>query len=107
VAILNLTVVSSALAAGFAEGRVRGFIHGLGGTRVEVYMETPITGTPSCSQDPRRFALDVSVPQGKAAYIGLLAAMHARTAVHAHGTGDCSLGVVEGLDWFVADPPLD
>ena len=103
-----LLVASSqrSLAEGFAEGLVMGFIHGLDHTRVEFYMAAPISGTPSCSQDSRRFALDVGTLQGRAAYSALLAAMHARTAIHAHGTGNCDLGLVETLAWFVADPPL-
>ena len=106
--VFLMSILSSqpVFAAGFAEGRVMGFIHGLDHTRVEFYMAAPISGTPSCSQDPQRFALDVSTVQGRAAYGALLAAMHAKTAIHAHGTGNCDLGLVEVLAWFVADPPL-
>jgi hypothetical protein len=102
---VSIAAARSVFAAGFAEGRVIGVIHGLDHTRVEFYMATQSSGAPSCSQDPQRFALDVGTMQGRAAYAALVAAMYAQTTIHAHGTGNCDLGLVEGLAWFVSDAP--
>jgi hypothetical protein len=84
-----------------------GFIQAPTEHKVSVYMERPISGTPACSQDPRRFAFDVTSASGRALYSALLTAMHAKTAVHAHGNGTCDVsGAEETLQWVVVDAPL-
>ena len=102
---LSMIVAGSTWAEGFAEGRVVGIIHG-GADHVDVYVGSPITGGPPCAQVNDRFSLDISSSRGRVAYASLLTAMHAKTAIHAHGKGSCSLDYAETLDWFVADPPL-
>ena len=104
-ALLLLGTFSTAsLAEGVSVGHVMGFIHDRS-DRVTVYVSPPTTGAPSCVIYNDRFALDISTAGGRAAYTALLAAMHARTPVNAHGTGTCDLYPnSETLGWFVANP---